>query len=204
MTAPSAFQRFLDSTVLDFDRWHDGEGYDVSALAEMSAEERLKAGELMLGRDMTWREIEVLEALDQSVGWQAIERALEEGDDADVRLATAAALHRRQRLRQPLEEILAREIRRLRTIPGGSTRALLMAAEYPSAPVKEALFAASSRKSEIALHCAALLCYLSGKAREPFDWELRPFFLRFGPDNEEEDRQAALRELGAILQGSTR
>jgi hypothetical protein len=74
-----------------------------------------------------------------------------------------------------------------------------MAEEYPTDRVKQALLVASGKKTEIAMHCAALLCYLSGKAKEAFDWDLRPLFLRLAPDNEEADRRAAYGEVCALV-----
>jgi hypothetical protein len=54
------------------------------------------------------------------------------------------------------------------------------------------------REGEVAVHFAALLFYLHGKSKEPFDWEHRPFFLRFHTDNPEE-RKAVFQELCTIL-----
>jgi hypothetical protein len=39
-----------------------------------------------------------------------------------------------------------------------------------------------------------MLFYLAGIAKEPFDWDHRPFFLRFNGDNHEE-HMAAYEEL---------
>ena len=44
------------------------------------------------------------------------------------------------------------------------------------------------------VHYAAMLLYLHGQAAEPFDWEVRPFVLRFA-DSGPDERQAAYREL---------
>lgn len=68
--------------------------------------------------------------------------------------------------------------------------------------MKQALLRASGQKSEIAMHCAALLCFLCGKAKEVFDWDLRPLFLRLAPENEESDRKAAFSEV-CLLVGMT-
>jgi hypothetical protein len=195
MPSASAYQRFLASTVITYDQWHDGEGYDLAALSKMSDAERGRVQAMMIQRPIEWREIEVLEALDSAGSWQAIEQVFARAAEVDTRLAAAAALDRRGALNPPIDEVIAEAILRLETIQGGSTRALLMAESHPTEPVKRALLRASGRKNEIAMHCAALLCFLSGKAKEPFDWELRPLFLRLAPDNEESDRMAAFREV---------
>ena len=48
-------------------------------------------------------------------------------------------------------------------------------------------------------HCAALLCYLAGAGKDPFDWSLRPLFLRLGPHESQVDRKAAFDELCALV-----
>ena len=40
-----------------------------------------------------------------------------------------------------------------------------------------------TRTGDVAVHFAAMLFYLFGKAKEPFDWKQRPFFLRFNTEN---------------------
>ena len=62
----------------------------------------------------------------------------------------------------------------------------------------DALFRAALREEgEAAVHAAARLAYVHGKAKEPFDWELRPLFLRFG-EADRMSREAAFRELCAL------
>jgi hypothetical protein len=43
-----------------------------------------------------------------------------------------------------------------------------------------------------------MLAFLHGKASEPFDWQQRPFFLRFHTEDRRE-REAVFRELCAKL-----
>ena len=59
-----ALQRFLDSTVVGYEKWHDSEGYDLAALSELTTAERRQVEDLVFERSIEWREIEVLEALD--------------------------------------------------------------------------------------------------------------------------------------------
>jgi hypothetical protein len=44
-----------------------------------------------------------------------------------------------------------------------------------------------------------VLCFLTGVASEAFDWNLRPLFLRLGPDEPEADRAAAFSELCTLV-----
>ena len=199
MSASEAYLRFLASTVMDYEKWHDGEGYDLSTLQRMTAAERRQVEDLMIERDIEWREIEVLESLATSRSWNAIEKAFSIRRSIDTRLAAATALHRSGKLSSPFDEVIADAILELRTIEPGLTRALLLAEQYPTGRVRKALLRASGEKTAIAMHCAALLCYLAGKAKEPFDWDLRPLFLRLVPGNDPADRNAAYAELCALV-----
>ena len=200
MTASPAYQRFLASTVMDYEKWHDGVGYDLAALDEMGQSERDGAEKLMLNRSLEWREIEVLEKLGSARGWSAIREVFDDNRSIATRLSAAEALERGGKLDIAMDRVVAEAVREIRDIGEGSTRALLLAEQHPSEQVKRALLEAAGRKSEIAMHCAALLCYLSGKAKEAFDWELRPLFLRLVPGNELSDREQAYRELCALVE----
>jgi len=65
--------------------------------------------------------------------------------------------------------------------------------------VKQALLDASRKRTESAMHCAGVLCYLTGAGAEAFDWDLRPLFLRLGHEEPEADREAAFRELCELV-----
>ena len=41
--------------------------------------------------------------------------------------------------------------------------------------------------------------YLAGVAKEPFDWDFRPLFLRLGVEETDADREVAFRELCALV-----
>ena len=165
----------------------------------MTDEERASVLEMMSAGDMAWREIEVLERLALPDSWAAIEEAIQDHLSIDTRLAAAAALHRVNRLSRPIDEIIADELMNLSTIENGCTRALLLAEQHPTDRVKQALLWASRNRTECAMHCAALLCYLTGVGQEPFDWNLRPLFLRLDPHNSELEREAAFKELCLLV-----
>jgi len=74
---------------------------------------------------------------------------------------------------------------------------LLQVEEHHPPPVIEALFrGALVRKGDIAVHFAAMLMFLHGRAAEAFDWDQRPFYLTFHTEDPAE-RAAAFRELCA-------
>jgi hypothetical protein len=192
-----AFSKFVSSLELDYERWHDGDGYDLDALAGIDKSERGDVVHLLAQREATWREIEALETIDIPPAFMAIKRALRDSDSIDTRLAAAESLAKLDKLDEPLDAVLAREIRNL-DANDGCTRALLMAEQHPTDAVKQALLEASHKRTESAMHCAGVLCYLTGAGKEAFDWGLRPLFLRLGPDEPQADREAAFQELRAL------
>ena len=80
----------------------------------------------------------------------------------------------------------------------GLDRAVRMALECNSAAIRRAVLErARSGDPTVRVNMAALLYYLCGKTDSEFDWDLRPYFLRFG----EEGRELNLvwNELQALL-----
>ncbi|MFT3916894.1 MAG: hypothetical protein QM704_23265 [Anaeromyxobacteraceae bacterium] len=80
----------------------------------------------------------------------------------------------------------------------GLSEAIDLAAEHHPPEVVEALLRGAARgPGDRAVHFAALLLFVHGKAAEPFDWDERPFFLRFAEG--EPGRDDAFRELCARI-----
>jgi hypothetical protein len=67
--------------------------------------------------------------------------------------------------------------------------------EKGSPMIRDALLRGARDRAEVAPHFAAKLCQLAGKAKTEFDWEMRPFFLRFGEQSPPEERAKAYKEL---------
>ena len=78
---------------------------------------------------------------------------------------------------------------------GGLGNAIDEAAEFHPPAVIDALFqGALNRDGEAAVNLAALLFYIHGKADDPFDWNQRPFFLRFNTADRA-DRKGVFKEM---------
>lgn len=59
-----AYERFMASTDIDYERWHDGVGYDLEALGALGGRERAEAQQWLLARaGNDWRDLEGLLAL---------------------------------------------------------------------------------------------------------------------------------------------
>lgn len=187
----SPLNRFARSMIIDYEKWHDGIGYDLEALGEASPDERQAIEKLLIsskGRD--WRDIEALAELDTPRSKQAIREAFLEGD-SQVRMAVISYEPDIVENADKTEAI----IQTLRTgvIYGGLSHALDLVEEFHPPEVVEELFrGVQEREGDIAVNFAAMLLFIHGKAEEPFDWSQRPFLLRFNTKNKYERRQAFL------------
>lgn len=189
----SPLQRFQKSMVINYEKWHDGIGYDLDALRSASQTER-KAIEQMLiqhsPRD--WRDIEALAEIDTKRARETIKNAIKDSDPA-VRVAVTRFAPTLVTNRERSQSIIA--ALQHAEIFGGLSQVLDDIEEYHPRKIKEALITGLlSREGDVAVLFAAMLFYLYGKAKEPFDMKQRPFFLRFNTENREE-RVQAFREL---------
>ena len=188
----SPFARFRQSMEIDYEKWHDGIGYDLDALREAGAADRQSIERLMLEREPSdWRDIEALAALGKGRAERKLRTVFAGSNNELKQYVIRYAPHlvspegRTQTLVRALDEAV---------FYYGLSQALDEAALYHPPEVMDALFrGALHREGEAAVHFAALLFYLHGKSREPFDWDHRPFFLLFharpGPEREAVFRQ---------------
>ena len=185
--------RFERSMVIDYEKWHDGIGYDLSILNEASPAERQAIERMLTGRGVCgWREVEALAALRTETA-DAVLRAAFAGGKAEI---CNAVLRYAPALASDAQKI-AHLVEALRTAKffDGLTQALdEVAAYHPPAVVAELFCGLRERPDEAAIHFAAMLLFLHGQASEPFDWNQRPFFLRFAAPTLAE-REPAFREL---------
>ncbi|MGE0191137.1 MAG: hypothetical protein AB7T63_03755 [Planctomycetota bacterium] len=188
-----AAARFERSMAIDYEKWHDGIGYDLDAIDGATPAERQRIERLLLARRYAdWRDVEALARLRTPAAEAELRIARERGSP-EVRMAVlrhapwlVSDAEREAALVRALGEA---------TIYGGLTAAIDQAVEFHPPAVVEALWRGLlDRPGEVAVHYAALLAFLHGRAEEPFDMALRPLFLRFATE-EGEERRAALAEL---------
>jgi hypothetical protein len=189
--------KFRASMEMDYDKWREGTGYDLSLLDNASLEERRQIEQIVLARRAgDWRDIEALAAIDSPAARAAIKSAFTSGDSA-IRIAVhtyAPELLTDQKRTDSLVAALEQA-----EIYGGLTQALLEVQDFhPPEVIRALLRGLTERDGATAVHFAAMLFYLHGKAPEPFDWEQRPFFLRFNTDDPAE-REQVTRELCEAL-----
>lgn len=204
MGGSDALARFMASTDVDYERWHEGEGYDLDSLRALDPDEAFRAEQWLIARaGNDWRDLEALLALETPNAKEAVAEQLRHGkleqrlwaaryltDDPNAAAADPEfAADRDAAVVAGLASALLYE---------GLTQALDLAGEVRSEPMVRALWRASQRdEGEAAVHAAARLAFLYGKATSDFDWDLRPLFLRFGTTDRAE-RAAATAQLGKL------
>lgn len=197
-SAAEALRRFTASMEMNFEAWHDGNGYDLESLTAANPQEREAIENLLLSRGVhDWRVAEAMAALGTHRAHAALRRAFAAGDEA-VRMAVLSHA----------PEVLSereREAFLVQLLDGGGierllTEALLVIEHFhPRAVVLAMMRALKHRDGVTACHLAAMLYYLQGKTGEPFAWNLRPFFLQFNTQAPS-SRDAALRTLCETLE----
>ncbi|HEY1755142.1 MAG TPA: hypothetical protein VGG72_07070 [Bryobacteraceae bacterium] len=188
--------RLERSMAMNYEKWHDGVGYDIAALKEAAGEERGAIETLLLDQGAQgvkdWRDVEALAALGTPRANELLKTAVD-NPDPEIRLAVARfAPHL-----VPDAKRIASLVRALETavLFGGLGKALDEAAAIHPQPVVDALLrGALNRDGETAVNFAAMLMFVHGKANAPFDWDQRPFFLRFNTEDRDE-RTAVFLEL---------
>jgi hypothetical protein len=192
----SALVRFERSLLIGYEQWHDGVGYDVEALRELTAEER-RAIEVRLVPPDGWRDVEAL-AVIASLGSDSarteLRRAATSGS-SEVRLAVLT--HAPELV--PDDTRITSIVQALESAtPFDSfTETLEQVETFHPQPVIDALWhGLESRAGDVAVHYAAMLAFIYGKADSSFDWSMRPLFLKFNTADVAQ-RRAAVNELRA-------
>ncbi len=192
---PSVLERFRSSLIIDYEKWHEGIGYDLSLLKAATPEELVAIEELLIERGIhDWRDVEALASLDSPRARLLLRQAL---NSRNREIATAVIsyapglLTREERTRTLVATLESSNLNE------ALTRTLLEIQEFHPPEVIEALWRGVLRHDgETAVHLAAMLMFLHERAKSAFDWDLRPFFLKFNTEDRTE-REALYQELRA-------
>jgi hypothetical protein len=193
-----AIDRFRNSLFIDYEKWHDGVGYDIDALRELKPAERTVA-ESRLDATHDWRDVEALAVLAE-LGSPSAEQSLRSAQRTgsnEIRLAV-------MRYAPRLVDDDARSAALLHALEtatpfDGFTATLEQVEKFHPPPIVDALWRGlTTRQGDVAAHYAAMLAFIYGKADSTFDWSMRPLFLKFNTESSAE-RRAAIAELKSRL-----
>ena len=171
-------QRFEASIKIGFEQWHDGIGYDIEAIKIASQAELDAIEQILINHSpRDWRDIEALAELNTDCAHKTIKEAIKDSNPV-VRIAVARfapdLITEKERSKSLIDALEKTEIF------DGLSQVLLEVEKYHPKEIKEALInGLLNRKGDVAVHFVAMLFYLCGESKEPFDWKQRPFFLRF-------------------------
>ncbi|MBK8978317.1 MAG: hypothetical protein IPM29_20635 [Planctomycetes bacterium] len=194
---PDPVARFLASMVIDYERWREGTGYDLSSLAAATPTEREAIEALLVGHGVRdWRDVEALAALDTPRARSVLRETLAHGS---AELAVAVLRHAGQLATDEQRTAVLVAALGSTTFYHGLTQTLLEVEEYhPPAVIDALLRGVLHRTCGEAIHFVAMLMFLHGRTREPFDWTERPYFLEFHTEDRQE-RERLFRDLCARI-----
>ena len=169
---------------MDYAKWHDGVGYDLDVLRKLSIDEKEKVEDVLITHGVRdWRDIEALAEIGSEKALSAIKSALQ-SDKYEVRIKAIESLSEKKVAGEKEIETVLVETIPLVSILNGQTFTLRLAEKYPTSEVKRALLWCTLHgNDDMRVHAAALIYYLYGIATSSFDWNYRPFYLRFGDKN---------------------
>jgi hypothetical protein len=177
-------ERFKKSMEITYDKWHDGIGYDLTALKEASQTDRARIEQILINHQpRDWRDIEALAQISTITARQAIKEAIHDANPA-VRVAVGRFAPELVTDSERKKSIIAA----LETaeVFGGLSQILDEIEKFHPKEIEDALIVGLlNRKGDVAVLFAAMLFYLHGLSKESFDWEQRPFFLLFNTENRE-------------------
>jgi len=189
-------RRFLDSMIMNYDRWHDGVGYDLEALRSMTAAEREGIEQLLITKTLDdWRDVEALAALNTVRARRRLLAAFERADlsqKVDL-ISHATSLFTDEERAEVLVTALKSGEKE------ESLTQVMMEVEelHPPAVIDALWHGVREHEDVVAGRFAMMLLFLHGKASSPYDWDWRPFMLRF----QGEPREPLVRELRGHVGG---
>jgi hypothetical protein len=191
-----ALEKFIKSMKIGYMEWHDGIGYDLSALNELRGEELKQVETLLISRkDQDWRDVEALAALNTPPAIEALKECLL-SKNIDVKLFAVRYL-KEMNVVDRVEEVVVNTLPSTK-IGRGLTFALALAKKYPTELIKEKLlWCCINGNDDIRIHCAAMSLFLYGKASSEFDREQKIVF-KFG-NKDKAKRIEAFSELCQII-----
>lgn len=195
-TGDSPYERFVRSMVIDYEKWHDGVGYDLDTLAEAGEEDRKKIEAELLDRgECDWHDVEALAALGTEKAQARLRQVIQRGD---TKAKAAVLFHAPDLVDDATRTAMMVDGLKHSTFYNGLTQMLDLAEEYHPPEIVDALiWGTLHRTGEIAANFACMLLFIHGLQKSPHDWDLRPFWLRFNEPAEE--REQVFRELCRMI-----
>jgi hypothetical protein len=178
---------------IDYEKWHDGIGYDLEALKKASNSEREVIERILLDRKHPdWRDIEALATLDTPGAHLALKSYLLGGkNEVNIAVLRFAPELVDDELRTKL---IVQALKSACFYYGLRQTLDIVETYHPKEVVRELFHGLLKREGGVAVHFAAMLFYIYGKAETSFDMKHRAFFLKFNTEKTSE-RKTIFQEL---------
>jgi hypothetical protein len=196
-------EKFRESMVCNYERWHDGIGYDLDLLKSASPEELVEIENILTNRPVAdWRDVEALAELNTPRAQVLLRKALK-SSNAEI---SSAVVSYAPNLLSYMERAaaLVKALAKAEAFGGLSTTLDEVERFHPPEVVAALWDGVRKRDGETAVHYAAMLMFIHGKAKSAFDWNLRPFYLQFNTDNQEARELACLELFARIEEGKAK
>lgn len=192
-TSPSnMYDRFVSAANINLNNWRDPE-HDLEAIRLASHDERRAIEQFLLARGIRhFIDAEALALLNTPRARAALVEAFNNGS-TEIRAAVAYLAPKLIDEQKQIDELVQR-IGECDAYQGLSLTLSQIEGTHPPQVMHAMLERIARDPGGAAVHFAAMLFFLHKLADEPFDWNHRPFFLRFNPGNET-DRREAFRDL---------
>jgi hypothetical protein len=185
--------RFRASMELDYDRWKEGASYDLDAIKDGTPEDRASIENILVTRGVSdWRDVEALAALGTPGAVAVLRETLLRGP----REYAVAVLRHAPRLASDDERTatLVEALKSAAPYHGLTGTLFEVEAHHPPPVIDALLHGVLQRHDGVQVHYTAMLMFLHGKAPSAFDWDQRPYFLKFNTQVRNE-REALFRDL---------
>lgn len=176
---------------IDYYKWHDGIGYDIDIIHSANAAERAEIERLLARRGAKdWRDVEAFAALGSTA---QLRKALGSSDFTVALAVVERAPHLVSE--QEAVALLGRALREAEIGEGFAEALRIVERFHPPAIIDAMLRAVLVSTSPTLI--VALLLFLHGQAKEPFDYDLMPFLNRFHRDQMAEAYRELCQRIGA-------
>jgi len=180
-TPTPAYLRFKQSMIIDYDKWKEGEPYDLAALADVTPEERdLLTDEICQRATLDWRDVEALRSL-------ATPKAISRIGTAATRQTDGAGIEafrdeiKTQGWTAEIERRFIEKLEVAASMTGALDRLYDIAEAHPTKAVMTQIFrnARTSCDPTVRYSMGAFLLQLAGhvESRYVFDTDHRPHLL---------------------------
>jgi hypothetical protein len=179
-----AVRQFAQSMEIDYQKWHDGVGYDIGVIRSATQDDRAQIEAILVARGVRdWRDAEALAAIGSPRAQALLKSAL---GSEDFSVAVAVLDYAPNSVSpQARSAVLVSALQRAE-FGKGLAEALRAVEKFHPPEVIDALLRGTLHRKPSGAHFAGMLMYLNGQAKTAFDNDLSPFLVRFSGPNREE------------------